>query len=472
MRSVGVTLLAFGVCLGAAAPSASAERAAANPALSEPLTREGNAQEAALAERLNLSASQATQDIQVQKAVGNLNASLEEALGDTFAEVWFDPYHGRFDVGVAPSTQPAESKAQAIIDAHGLASVTDYVPVRSTKGELEAALHDWTARNRGLLHKQQAETMIDAAANAVRVKISDAADSAERSALRQAAATSDVKVEIETVPAALLSSLKAAALGECVFKLASPEEDFCNPPLVGGVGIFSEGWIEGGEAFYALCTAGFMAQSKLPESYPDHYLLTAGHCFEDNETTENGKWYSADDEETGTTMGKMAYHYINSEGDAAFIDMNAHTTYWKTGNPIEWWPYIYTPEQSWGPEFAPEDYPINRVGTNDPPNVQYQVACHVGWSSGVHCGLTEATNVTASVAYHSGTKEIGNLVENSACATPGDSGGPWIFNGYAMGLMVATSGTCPTGTASLFDDQHTLDKNLGMKIVGWGATEE
>jgi hypothetical protein len=225
---------------------------------------------------------------------------------------------------------------------------------------------------------------------------------------------------------------------------------------------------------YHLCTAGFMAVSIDESEYPDHYLLTAAHCFEGASGYQTGEWGSANHKEVGHGIGYLGYRFIGSQGDAAFINLNVNTSYWLDAYGDTWYPYVYTPGEGWGPGGI-EYYPINIVGTDDPPNVQYQDPCHSGLSSKVQCGVTEAINVETYIDYPTaGPVLVGSLVKNSACSTEGDSGGPWIFYNYAMGLDVAAiGGNCGAGgTGSLFDNEHTIDHSLGMRVVGFDGSIE
>lgn len=421
----------LGMSVGVVLPTGSSAQGPlqeVNMALTKPVTAEGLAQVTALTKALNISESQAVRDVQVQDAVGNLNLTIEETLGATYAGVWFDPWRGRFEIGVAPVTGQNQSKIETLIAEHGVQGVTDFVSVRSTYQELLASENGWAERDGSLLQKEQARTMIDAATNSVVVDISDDVPVSEVQTLTQAATADTVNVVINRVPARQIVVKPLSTISPCKFKAS--QADLCEPPLVGGVQIFSTGYVEHHETYFSVCTAGFMAESTEPAQYPDHYLLTAAHCFLGNKTVEQAPWYSAGPSEKGHAVGYMNYHYINIGGDAAFINLNLENSYWETSKIWGWYPYIYTPGQPWGNHGWSEDYSVNIVGTDEPPNVQYQTPCHVGYGSGVTCGVTEYTNVQTYIDYSKdGGSDtlVGNLVQNSACSTEGDSGGPWIF---------------------------------------------
>jgi len=445
-----------------AAPAAAGQ--VSPPAI--PVATEKASQVAALEKALHIGNQLATEDVEVQSEVGNLNANIEELLGNAYAEVWFDPWHARFDVGVAPATKADLPDLRALIAERGLQAVTQFVNVTSTHQELAAAESGWVARSGPLMAKSEAAVSIDAASNEVVVEVSEADSSGEAQSLVQAtksapaaaSGSGSVAVVSKAVPAAKLQVAPRA----CVFRAKSA--DYCDPPLVTGTEIYSPP-VNG---VFHICTAGFMAVSIEEAQYPDHYLLTAGHCFEGASGYQNGEWGSANHAEQGRGIGYLGYRFIGAQGDAAFINLDVNTSYWLDAHGDSWYPYVYTPGESWGGASG-EYYPINIVGTNEPPNVQYQTPCHVGVATEVQCGVTTATNVSEGISYEAGTVVVGNLVQNTACAAPGDSGGPWIFNNYAMGLTVGGGANCG---GSVFDDLHAIDHNLGMKVVGFAGTVE
>ncbi|MHB8531619.1 MAG: S1 family peptidase [Solirubrobacteraceae bacterium] len=419
-------------------------------------TEEKSAQVDAYIERLGISEGLAVQDVETEAAVAPFSAAIEEALGKAYAGMWIDPWHARFDIGVAPSTKALQPELESMARKEGVLGITTFAPVKSTVQELLDAKAAWDSRLSGLMARGQASTGLDAQKNAVSLQLSNGLPASEVSPLAQAAAAEAVAVEISRVPRELLSP-SPAYLGECSF--AEGVRDRCSAPLVGGTEINLPG---------SLCTGGFMARSIKPAEYPDHYLLSAGHCGSIGQTVKSANVSGAEH-----SIGTVGYSYRNTNGDAMFIDLSKEQSFWEDSNSWGWYPYVYTPGAKWGPSFAPEDYPINIVGTNLPPNIQYQTPCHSGWRTGVRCGLTEATEVTIT---EDEIYTIGHLVQNYACGGKGDSGGPWIFNNYAMGLMVAIPSEAQEcrfgGHYSWFDDLHWTDHVLGMAVVGFEGTIE
>ena len=61
------------------------------------------------------------------------------------------------------------------------------------------------------------------------------------------------------------------------------------------------------------------------------------------------------------------------------------------------------------------------------------------------------------------------MVYNTGCSEHGDSGGPWYFSQYAMGIDVGyTNYLCKWGPAggSWFDEIQATEEALGLNVVG------
>jgi hypothetical protein len=66
-------------------------------------------------------------------------------------------------------------------------------------------------------------------------------------------------------------------------------------------------------------------------------------------------------------------------------------------------------------------------------------SCRYGISSNYSCGTVLATNLTAFV----GKVAVSGLFSTSMCATPGDSGGPFLAaNGVLLGVLSGSAGEC------------------------------
>ncbi|MCD9143521.1 S1 family peptidase [Streptomyces albireticuli] len=69
-----------------------------------------------------------------------------------------------------------------------------------------------------------------------------------------------------------------------------------------------------------------------------------------------------------------------------------------------------------------------------------------GSTTGVRSGVVKRTGVT--VTYPEG--RVTGLTETTACAEPGDSGGPFFSHGDALGLLSGGSGDCAAGGTTYF----------------------
>ncbi|QVQ54815.1 trypsin-like serine protease [Spiractinospora alimapuensis] len=86
-----------------------------------------------------------------------------------------------------------------------------------------------------------------------------------------------------------------------------------------------------------------------------------------------------------------------------------------------------------------------RVSGSDEAPVGSTV-CRSGSTTGWHCGVVEATNV--SVSYPEGV--VDGVTATTVCAEPGDSGGPFVSDTQAQGVTSGGSGDCGGGQSVTF----------------------
>lgn len=75
-----------------------------------------------------------------------------------------------------------------------------------------------------------------------------------------------------------------------------------------------------------------------------------------------------------------------------------------------------------------------------------QSICHVGATTGLHCGTVTAVNGT--INFPQGT--VSGLFTSNACSGPGDVGGPAFSGTTALGAIVASSGNCSSGGVTYY----------------------
>jgi streptogrisin D len=161
------------------------------------------------------------------------------------------------------------------------------------------------------------------------------------------------------------------------------------------------------------CSLGFSVQS-IGNTDPNyHYFLTAGHC-----TALGSTWY-ADGGDT-SLLGENAGGVFGAGGDFGFVRY--------TGVGIRVLSQI--------------EGRSNVITRTDDPYIGEGVA-RSGSTTGVHNGTVTGLNVT--VNYKSGTTVKG-MIETSACAEPGDSGGPLYALDKGLGILSGALGNCLGGT--------------------------
>ncbi|ARZ70863.1 streptogrisin [Streptomyces albireticuli] len=85
-----------------------------------------------------------------------------------------------------------------------------------------------------------------------------------------------------------------------------------------------------------------------------------------------------------------------------------------------------------------------------------------GSTTGVRSGVVKRTGVT--VTYPEG--RVTGLTETSACAEPGDSGGPFFAGGDALGLLSGGSGDCAAGGTTYFQPVTAALAAYGAALGG------
>lgn len=175
------------------------------------------------------------------------------------------------------------------------------------------------------------------------------------------------------------------------------------------------------------CSIGFNATAG-----QRRYIVTAGHC------TQLGGTWSA---ENGGSIGPVDRSSFPGD-DFGTIEVTAPS-----------WQQTSTVNTSNGN--------ITLTGTRVTP-VGASV-CRSGATTGYECGTVEATNET--VNYGSGTVVYG-LTRTTACAEPGDSGGPFISGSQAQGTLSGGTGSC---FLSLFDPT-TYFQPISEALSSYGLT--
>ena len=188
--------------------------------------------------------------------------------------------------------------------------------------------------------------------------------------------------------------------------------------LLGGMAIFRSG---------SRCSLGFNARNAAGTVF----VLTAGHC-----TNLGGTWTS----NTGSTIGTVSGSSFptNDYGriqrtNSTFVPTSKVLTYPNMTSVL--------------------GKTVAAVGTS---------VCRSGSTTGYKCGTIQAMNQT--VCYSQGC--VYQMTRTTACAEPGDSGGPYISTSrQAQGMTSGGSGNCTTGGTTFFQPVNEVLSVYGLTLV-------
>jgi hypothetical protein len=425
--------------------------------------------------------SQATA-VEAQVARTDLAGTMELALGDEFAGIWFEPATAH--VGVGFTSTDARRTIDAVAARAGLAGRVIPTPVRSTWAQLGAAQDRWGGRLEDLFERAEVATALSAERNAVTIELGSLVPSSRRAALQRRAADAGVNVFVSV---AAEPELRVVPEARCAAFAAT--EAACEKPIVAGVSIMGsqvkKSEIEEGEAGEedtadlefveegeelgrGRCTAGPAVIEEKPAdktAATKTYILTAGHCI-DSKRGGGGigaKWaaYNKKVPPEEKELGP-AVTFLNAKTDVGVIEVT--TAYWaEAKNPIPVTPALAI----WG---AAESEPLPVIAQNTP--MENTTSCVSGQISQTNCG--EIVTVDQKITVRKVTTE--NLIEvKGATTAKGDSGAPWFSEsqykkgfGYIEGTHVGRKGA--TGNpvfqslATSFAELKSL-KSLSLKLL-------
>jgi streptogrisin C len=167
--------------------------------------------------------------------------------------------------------------------------------------------------------------------------------------------------------------------------------------------------IRGGDNFGG-CSVGFAVLGG---------FVTAGHCSSVNNPTVGYNGVAA-----GVTRGS-----VWPGRDHAFVQTNA----------------------AWTPQPLVNNFNggvVQVAGAQDAP--VGAAVCRSGRTTGWHCGTILRRGVSTLVGDASGAVWVYNQVTTTACAEPGDSGGPLLAGNQGQGMLTAGSGNCTSGGETSF----------------------
>lgn len=190
--------------------------------------------------------------------------------------------------------------------------------------------------------------------------------------------------------------------------------------------------LNGADAMFAgsgRCSAGFNVTNG-----QNNFILTAGHCGPVGTT-----WFS--DQQGSKQVGSTVSGSFPG-GDFSLVRYAPGTTL--SGADIV---------------AVGGGQGIRIVGAADP--AVGQKVFRSGSTTGLQSG--QVTGLNATVNYPQGT--VTGLIETTVCAEPGDSGGPMIADGLAMGITSGGSGDCKAGGTTFFQPVTKALDSLGVKLA-------
>ncbi|MFJ5224426.1 S1 family peptidase [Streptomyces sp. NPDC088400] len=224
-----------------------------------------------------------------------------------------------------------------------------------------------------------------------------------------------------TVSAADWSELSEVAEGIGGFVQMERTAGSFTPRLNGASAIFSGS---------GRCSAGFNVTNG-----QDNFVLTAGHCGAVGTT-----WFQ--NEQGGGQVGTTVAGSFPGD-DFSLVQYGDGDAFDGT-NAVD---------IGGGQE-------VRVIGAANP--VVGQQVFRSGSTTGLRSGRVTALNAT--VNYREGT--VSGLIETTVCAESGDSGGPLLAEGLALGVTSGGNGDCTTGGTTFFQPVTTAMNVLGVSLVG------
>ncbi|RSN24264.1 peptidase S1 [Streptomyces sp. WAC 05977] len=173
------------------------------------------------------------------------------------------------------------------------------------------------------------------------------------------------------------------------------------------------------------CTAGFAAVSG-----KTGHLIASSACGRPGDTIRSA----------GRVVGVVVGTQVPPTG--AIVIRVTNTTDWRLVGSI-----------------PPVDSRVTITGSVEAP-VGSSV-CRYGATTGWHCGIIQAKNV--SITFPEGT--LTGLTRTSVCAEPGDHGGPFVSGTQAQGVLVGGSGNCSSGGTTYFYPVNRVLSAYGLTLV-------
>lgn len=371
---------------------------------------------AAFARYLDVPIDDAAALLAVQQEAGRVEDRLIAEFPDSYGGRWWSYEDNRAKFGMTANAAAAGKSVGTFERSDSM----DVVEVKYTLVELETA-----SRALGSIIEKAGIAGIEAGVktnlNSVVIGLPPPA---ERTPAHQAILDDAIKaygnmISTEELPADW--KLTPAACGTGSY------EDFCDPPLRGGVGFSQPGGV---------CTSGFIAQSRTDTK---RYVVSAGHCR--NSTTAQ----FASRQANGTVRNIGPWHSGNAGSPDDWMIAQITSTYWTTANTV----FVRANSAPPYPTARDENYTI----TADSNSAAGDFVCYSGRTTNTACGSVEATGIGGGQG----------AVRAAYCIQQGDSGGPVYRLHTAYGINYAFGGTgaaCRSYYVEIRDAENALNVNV------------
>lgn len=329
------------------------------------------------AKAFGVSIDEALRRLELQRAIGELDAKLEEQEADTFAGLYIE-HEPEYRV-VARFTRDGAATLQRYVADTALAGVVHAEQAHSTMNELlraqEAALK--AVRAQGL----QVDGTLDVRENVAEVRVLGHAAAGAAQALRGLALPAQAKVTT-------------------VSKLMEPE---VSGTIVGGATLRS--FVSGG---YYSCTGAFTVRNVNTGA---RGVLTAAHCRDD----ENVWDY------TDNIWVQIRYQ--------AGLHGGSHDVQWHTT------PYVEDNMTWTGSNYR------EILGTKSRAYQTIgEWVCKYGITTGYTCGQINSKTYAPSYIPNANATFVQMYRAGITLSSPGDSGGPWFYGNNAYGVHSGGNG--------------------------------
>lgn len=344
----------------------------------------------ALQRDLGLSPQEAQNRLMAEKTASRIYSTLRQALGGTYAGAWFDPADLKFVVATT------DKEKADLIQINGARSVL----VKRNMQQLNGIVQQLDQAAVWLSEEQKLfiwEWGVDVKTNSVVVTI---------------------QADNPQALAAARAFIKKSGADASAIRIDQSAQE---PPK-----LFYD--VRGGDQYtnttdQPICSIGFSVNGG---------YITAGHC-------SGGTMGDAVNGYNGVPQGAFAGSVYPGE-DRAWVSVNGS----------------WTPEPCVGPASNSDR------NCNDSPNVKVfgsqetaigNTVCRYGrTTNGPHCGVIQAKNQTVNFQKLEGgcCDTVSNLTKTDACAEPGDSGGPFVWNNQGQGTLTGGTGDCTTSGTTYF----------------------